>query len=102
MAWSSVRPDVDRARQDLRTVRATRNGHGRLGLPTGNEYRVPNGQRTDFENGALISNGLVTTILKTDNVAQAADGPAGPALPAPAFPQCPSRPTPVAVGWHLI
>ena len=44
--------------------------YGELGLPTSDEYPVPGGLRTDFENGSLIFNeltGIVTTVLKTYN-----------------------------------
>ncbi|NLG56260.1 MAG: cold-shock protein [Rhodococcus sp.] len=43
---------------------------GELGLPTSDEYPVPNGMRSDFEHGSLIFNeitGAVTTILKAYN-----------------------------------
>ncbi|WP_338887498.1 N-acetylmuramoyl-L-alanine amidase [Rhodococcus sovatensis] len=44
--------------------------NGELGLPTTDEYPVPEGLRTDFENGSLIFNeltGIVTTVIKTYN-----------------------------------
>ncbi|SNT27345.1 Uncharacterized conserved protein, contains LGFP repeats [Rhodococcoides kyotonense] len=44
--------------------------NGELGLPMTDEYRVPEGLRTDFENGSLIFNeltGVVTTVIKTYN-----------------------------------
>ncbi|MFE6922717.1 N-acetylmuramoyl-L-alanine amidase [Nocardia sp. NPDC057663] len=43
---------------------------GVLGLPTGSAYLVPDGLRTDFQNGALVLNeltGIVTTFWKTYN-----------------------------------
>ena len=43
---------------------------GVLGLPLTDEFRVPEGFRTDFENGSLIFNeltGIVTTVIKTYN-----------------------------------
>ncbi|EOM76648.1 hypothetical protein Rrhod_2045 [Rhodococcus rhodnii LMG 5362] len=60
-------------------------GIGELGLPTSDEYPVPDGLRTDFENGSLIFNqltGIVTKVLKTynDNYDQALEQEA----PAPA------------------
>ncbi|MBC2641403.1 MULTISPECIES: N-acetylmuramoyl-L-alanine amidase [unclassified Rhodococcus (in: high G+C Gram-positive bacteria)] len=44
--------------------------NGELGLPTSDEYTIPGGLRTDFENGSLIFNeltGIVTKVLKTYN-----------------------------------
>ncbi|WP_420811647.1 N-acetylmuramoyl-L-alanine amidase [Nocardia mangyaensis] len=41
---------------------------GVLGLPTGSSYLVPDGLRTDFQNGSLVLNeltGIVTTFWKT-------------------------------------
>ncbi|MFE7717918.1 N-acetylmuramoyl-L-alanine amidase [Nocardia rhizosphaerihabitans] len=43
---------------------------GVLGLPTGSAYLVPDGLRTDFQNGSLVLNeltGIVTTFWKTYN-----------------------------------
>ena len=63
---------------------------GELGLPTTDEYRVPEGLRTDFENGSLIFNeltGIVTTVIKTynDTYEQELQNPASaPIEPAPA------------------
>ncbi|MEE2030765.1 N-acetylmuramoyl-L-alanine amidase [Rhodococcus chondri] len=69
---------------------------GELGLPTSNEYRVPDGWRSDFEFGSLIFNevtGVVTKVLRAYNDAyeqsmqeQPADvaAPAPEAAPAPA------------------
>ncbi|MFC8177328.1 N-acetylmuramoyl-L-alanine amidase [Rhodococcus sp. NPDC057297] len=64
--------------------------NGELGLPTTDEYRVPEGLRTDFENGSLIFNeltGIVTTVIKTynDTYEQQMQNPvAAPIEPAPA------------------
>jgi uncharacterized protein with LGFP repeats len=65
---------------------------GALGLPVSDEYPVPDGMRTDFEQGSLIFNqvtGIVTTVLKTygDTYQQALTAPAdaaAPVAPAPA------------------
>ncbi|MFG1790887.1 N-acetylmuramoyl-L-alanine amidase [Nocardia sp. NPDC049149] len=70
---------------------------GVLGLPTSNAYTIPNGLRSDFQNGSLILNqmtGIVTTVWKTYNdtyqqeVARSAPvpapAPAPAAVPAPA------------------
>ncbi|WP_280272328.1 N-acetylmuramoyl-L-alanine amidase [Nocardia wallacei] len=61
---------------------------GLLGLPLRNAYPVPDGLRSDFENGSLILNqvtGIVTTLLKTYNDTQQTGNPipAQPAAPAP-------------------
>lgn len=68
---------------------------GELGLPTSDEYRVPDGWRSDFEFGSLIFNevtGVVTKVLRAYNDAydqamqdQPADiaGPAPEGAPAP-------------------
>ncbi|QHE66965.1 N-acetylmuramoyl-L-alanine amidase [Rhodococcus sp. WAY2] len=80
--------------------------NGELGLPTSDEYPIPGGLRTDFENGSLIFNeltGIVTKVLKTYNDAYAEayrDGArvdaAAPAAP-PADPaQLPPAPAPAA------
>lgn len=63
-------------------------GTGLLGLPTSNEYPVPDGVRTDFQNGALIFNkltGIVTTVLKNYGAVQ--DPIPGKSIPAPGTPQ---------------
>ena len=64
---------------------------GELGLPTTDEYSVPGGLRTDFENGSLIFNevtGIVTTVIRTYNDTyeqQMANGAvSAPVEPAPA------------------
>ncbi|MEV6557084.1 N-acetylmuramoyl-L-alanine amidase [Nocardia sp. NPDC051756] len=62
---------------------------GVLGLPAGDAYNVPNGQRADFQYGSLILNqvtGVVTTVWKTynDTYQQNAGRPAPAAGPAPA------------------
>ena len=63
--------------------------NGELGLPTTDEYKVPEGLRTDFENGSLIFNeltGIVTTVIKTynDTYEQEMQNPvAAPVEPAP-------------------
>ncbi|MFF0283822.1 N-acetylmuramoyl-L-alanine amidase [Rhodococcus aetherivorans] len=64
---------------------------GELGLPTSDEYRVPDGWRSDFEFGSLIFNeltGAVTKVLRAYNDAyeQAAPQPAGAPAPAPEAP----------------
>ncbi|MDI9938868.1 N-acetylmuramoyl-L-alanine amidase [Rhodococcus sp. IEGM 1351] len=68
---------------------------GEIGLPTSDEYPIPGGRRADFENGSLIFNeltGIVTTILKTYNDA---DAPVTP-MPSVADPvQLPPAPAPV-------
>ncbi|USI90551.1 N-acetylmuramoyl-L-alanine amidase [Rhodococcus pyridinivorans] len=62
---------------------------GELGLPTSDEYRVPDGWRSDFEFGSLIFNevtGVVTKVLRAydDAYDQAMqDQPADVAGPAP-------------------
>ncbi|MEO7078779.1 MAG: N-acetylmuramoyl-L-alanine amidase, partial [Rhodococcus sp. (in: high G+C Gram-positive bacteria)] len=67
--------------------------NGDLGLPSTDEYRVPEGLRTDFENGSLIFNeatGIVTTVIKTYNDTyqqKMAEGAvSAPIEPAPAAP----------------
>ncbi|WP_240931424.1 N-acetylmuramoyl-L-alanine amidase [Rhodococcus sp. B10] len=66
--------------------------NGELGLPMTDEYRVPEGLRTDFENGSLIFNeltGIVTTVIKTynDTYEQEMQNPvAAPVEPAPPAP----------------
>ncbi|MGB6072537.1 MAG: N-acetylmuramoyl-L-alanine amidase [Rhodococcus sp. (in: high G+C Gram-positive bacteria)] len=63
---------------------------GILGLPLTDEFRVPEGFRTDFENGSLIFNeltGIVTTVIKTYNDtynAEMQNPVAAPVEPAPA------------------
>lgn len=63
---------------------------GILGLPITDEFRVPEGFRTDFENGSLIFNeltGIVTTVIKTYNDTYDAEmqkPAAAPVEPAPA------------------
>lgn len=74
---------------------------GSLGLPITDEYSVPDGKRTDFEQGSLIFNeltGVVTTVLKTyaDTYAQtyqdlAPADVAAPVNPAPADQQAPAE-----------
>ncbi|CRK54339.1 conserved exported hypothetical protein [Rhodococcus sp. RD6.2] len=79
---------------------------GTLGLPVSDEYRVPDGMRTDFEQGSLIFNevtGIVTTVLKTynDTYAQTLTAPAdasAPVAPAPVAPAPAEAPTPAPVG----
>ncbi|ORI25129.1 N-acetylmuramoyl-L-alanine amidase [Rhodococcus sp. 1168] len=68
--------------------------NGDLGLPSTDEYRVPEGLRTDFENGSLIFNeatGIVTTVIKTynDTYQQKMDEGAvsAPIEPAPVAPE---------------
>lgn len=68
--------------------------NGDLGLPSTDEYRAPEGLRTDFENGSLIFNeatGIVTTVIKTynDTYQQKMDEGAvsAPIEPAPAAPE---------------
>ncbi|WP_032381074.1 N-acetylmuramoyl-L-alanine amidase [Rhodococcoides fascians] len=63
---------------------------GVLGLPITDEFKVPEGFRTDFENGSLIFNeltGIVTTVIKTYNDtynAEMQNPVAAPVEPAPA------------------
>ncbi|MCQ4120516.1 N-acetylmuramoyl-L-alanine amidase [Rhodococcus tibetensis] len=81
--------------------------NGELGLPTSDEYPIPGGLRTDFENGSLIFNeltGIVTKVLKTYNDAYAEayrnGAPVDAAAPAapPADPaQLPPAPAPAPV-----
>ncbi len=73
---------------------------GELGLPTTDEYSIPGGQRTDFENGSLIFNeltGIVTTVIRTYNDTyeqQMANGAvSAPVEPAPVEP-APVEPAP--------
>lgn len=65
---------------------------GELGLPTSDEYRVPDGWRSDFEHGSLIFNevtGVVTKVLRAYNDAYEQSmqsdvaGPAPEGAPAP-------------------
>ncbi|MDV6260870.1 N-acetylmuramoyl-L-alanine amidase [Rhodococcoides yunnanense] len=62
---------------------------GVLGLPITDEFTVPEGFRTDFENGSLIFNeltGIVTTVIKTYNDtynAEMQNPVAAPVEPAP-------------------
>ncbi|MET9216613.1 MULTISPECIES: N-acetylmuramoyl-L-alanine amidase [unclassified Nocardia] len=89
---------------------------GVLGLPTGSAYLVPDGLRTDFQNGSLVLNeltGIVTTFWKTYNetykaemegmngtkpeqapatTAPTSTVPAAPAAPAPTEPVAPQVP----------
>ena len=73
---------------------------GELGLPTSDEYRVPDGWRSDFEFGSLIFNeltGAVTKVLRAYNDAyeQAQTPAAAPAPEAPApAPQAPAPQAP--------
>ncbi|MCZ4559032.1 N-acetylmuramoyl-L-alanine amidase [Rhodococcus maanshanensis] len=72
---------------------------GSLGLPTSDEYTVPDGKRTDFEGGSLIFNevtGIVTTILKTYNDAYAKAYQEGAAATPAAAPVAEAAPAPVA------
>ncbi|MDX5961903.1 N-acetylmuramoyl-L-alanine amidase [Rhodococcus opacus] len=58
---------------------------GELGLPTSDEYRIPEGLRTDFENGSLVFNeitGIVTKILAVSGSSLASEA-APEAPPAP-------------------
>lgn len=80
---------------------------GELGLPTSDEYRVPDGWRSDFEFGSLIFNeatGVVTKVLRAYNDAyeQSMQGqPADIAVPAPedaAAPAPEPAPEPVPAG----
>ncbi|MFC4606128.1 N-acetylmuramoyl-L-alanine amidase [Rhodococcus kronopolitis] len=77
---------------------------GLLGLPTSDEYQVPDGKRTDFEFGSLIFNeltGAVTTVMKAYNEAYANATAGLPAVdaaapvPAPAAAPAPAAPAPV-------
>ncbi|MEU4314809.1 N-acetylmuramoyl-L-alanine amidase [Nocardia sp. NPDC024068] len=71
---------------------------GALGLPLSNPYEVPEGLRTDFQNGSLILNqvtDVVSTLWKTYNDShrdQVQGGNSGPAPP----PQAPVNPVPLA------
>ncbi|AOW93801.1 cold-shock protein [Rhodococcus sp. WMMA185] len=77
-----------------------------LGLPTSDEYPIPGGMRSDFENGSLIFNeltGAVTEVLETynDTYEQVYEGGARSDASAPVPPSvvAPSgSPTPVAPG----
>ena len=78
---------------------------GELGLPTSDEYRVPDGWRSDFEFGSLIFNeatGVVTKVLRAYNDAyeqSMQDQPADIAVPAPEGAPAPEpAPEPVPVG----
>ncbi|EME19749.1 N-acetylmuramoyl-L-alanine amidase [Rhodococcus triatomae] len=87
------------------TWRASGLDAGALGLPISDEYAVPDGMRTDFEQGSLIFNevtGIVTTVLKTysDTYEQALTAPAdaaAPVAPAPAPEPLPA-PAPAPAG----
>ncbi|MEE2058205.1 N-acetylmuramoyl-L-alanine amidase [Rhodococcus artemisiae] len=78
---------------------------GELGLPTSDEYRVPDGWRSDFEFGSLIFNevtGVVTKVLRAYNDAyeESMQEPAAAAVapePAPA-PEAAPAPEPVPAG----
>ncbi|MFI1915915.1 N-acetylmuramoyl-L-alanine amidase [Nocardia sp. NPDC020380] len=69
-------------------------GAGVLGLPTSNEYPVPNGARTDFQHGALLFDkvtGIVTTVLQNFGAVQNPATPVAPVTPvAPATSTVPS------------
>ncbi|MFF2027673.1 LGFP repeat-containing protein, partial [Streptomyces sp. NPDC058171] len=81
--------------------------NGELGLPTSDEYSIPGGLRTDFENGSLIFNeltGIVTKVLKTynDTYAEAykngarvnAAAPVAPPADPAQIPPAPAEPAP--------
>lgn len=81
--------------------------NGELGLPTSDEYPIPGGLRTDFENGSLIFNeitGIVTKVLKTynDTYAEAykngarvdAAAPVAPPADPAQVPPAPAEPAP--------
>lgn len=94
---------------------------GVLGLPTGSAYLVPDGLRTDFQNGSLVLNeltGIVTTFWKTYNetykaemegmngtkpeqapatTAPTSTAPGTPAPTEPVAPQVPAEPRSVPV-----
>ena len=75
---------------------------GELGLPTSDEYRVPDGWRSDFEFGSLIFNevtGVVTKVLRAYNDAyeESMQEPAAAPGPAPA-PEAAPAPEPVPAG----
>lgn len=71
---------------------------GVLGLPTGSSYLVPDGLRTDFQNGSLVLNeltGIVTTFWKTyDETYKSEMNGAKPQPPASVVP--PTTTSPVA------
>ncbi|MDJ0394303.1 N-acetylmuramoyl-L-alanine amidase [Rhodococcus sp. G-MC3] len=70
--------------------------NGELGLPSTDEYRVPEGLRTDFENGSLIFNeltGIVTTVIKTYNDTYEKEIQNG--APAPDLAPAPVEPAPL-------
>ncbi|WP_083883628.1 N-acetylmuramoyl-L-alanine amidase [Nocardia higoensis] len=85
---------------------------GILGLPLTSPYPVPDGLRSDFQNGSLILNhltGIVTTVWKTYNdtyqeemsrhpIAGPDGAPAPGAGPAPATPPAPGEPAPAPEG----
>ncbi len=78
---------------------------GELGLPTSDEYRVPDGWRSDFEFGSLIFNevtGVVTKVLRAYNDAyeeSMQEPAAAPAAPEPApAPEAAPAPEPVPAG----
>lgn len=82
---------------------------GVLGLPTGSAYLVPDGLRTDFQNGSLVLNeltGIVTTFWKTYNETyeeemegmngtkpEQAPATTAPTSTVPATPAAPAAPT---------
>lgn len=76
---------------------------GVLGLPLTDEFKVPEGFRTDFENGSLIFNeltGIVTTVIKTYNDTYNAEMQkpvAAPVEPAPVAEPAPA-PEPAPAG----
>ncbi|WP_245719906.1 N-acetylmuramoyl-L-alanine amidase [Nocardia uniformis] len=70
---------------------------GLLGMPTGNEYEVTDGVRTDFQHGSLIFNkvtNIVTTILDNYGTTQS---PAASPIPAtlPSLPAADPIPSPM-------
>lgn len=77
---------------------------GDLGLPRTNAYQVPDGLRTDFQNGSLVLNeltGIVTTIWRKFSETQQQDESTSPTQPpgaatsaptaAPTTPKAPGR-----------
>nr|WP_254854173.1 N-acetylmuramoyl-L-alanine amidase [Nocardia donostiensis] len=77
---------------------------GVLGLPSSNPYPVPDGLRTDFQNGSLILNeltGIVTTIWKTYNDTyqqEMAGKPVAAPAPHPQAQPAPPAPTDTSPG----
>ncbi|WP_072691362.1 N-acetylmuramoyl-L-alanine amidase [Rhodococcus marinonascens] len=84
---------------------------GALGLPTSDEYPIPGGLRSDFENGSLIFNeitGIVTQVVKTynDTYEQVYNGnalvdastPLAPPADLALVPPSPIEPAPLAAG----